>query len=84
MAGGRCWKGSTPFQRKDFRRQMGKRKGWQSSQRRQSRPKIMGSEAKLAGMRRQTLLVARRMLKRMRARRQLGEEQDNNEKEVTQ
>ena len=44
----------------------------------------MRRQAKLAGMRRQAVIVARRMLDRMRPRRQLGEEEHGNEKEVAQ
>jgi len=44
----------------------------------------MRCQTKLAGMRRQAILVARRMLDGMRPRRQLGEEENGNEKEVAQ
>ena len=44
----------------------------------------MRRQAQRAGMRRQTVLVIRRMPDGMRPRRQLGEEQDSNEQDVTQ
>lgn len=44
----------------------------------------MRRQTQLAGMRRQTLFVARRMLDGMRPRRQLGEEDGENEKETAQ
>jgi hypothetical protein len=44
----------------------------------------MRRQAKLADMRRQAIIVARRMLDRVRPRRQLGEEEHDNEKETAQ
>ena len=52
--------------------------GWQSC------AKIMCRQTQMAGMGRQTLLVARRMLDGVRRRRQLGEEDCQNEKETAQ
>lgn len=56
----------------------------QRRQRRERRTEIVRGKAQLADMRRQRRLVVRRMLDGMRARRQLGEEQDNNEKKMAQ
>lgn len=44
----------------------------------------MRNQTKLAGMRRQGTIVARRMLDGVRPRRQLGEEEHDNEKEAAQ
>jgi len=44
----------------------------------------MRSQTKLAGMRRQGTIVARRMLDGVRPRRQLGEEEHDDEKEAAQ
>ena len=56
----------------------------QSHQRWQRCAEIMRRQAKLAGMRRQTILVVRRMPDGMRPRRQLGEAENGNEKEMAQ
>ena len=56
----------------------------QSSQRRQRRTEIVRRQAQFAGMRRQAFLVVRRMPDGMRPRRQLGEEENGNEKEMAQ
>ena len=62
--------------------------GWlyarQDRHRRQCSTKVMRHQAQRAGMRRQTVLVVRRMPDGMGTRRQLGEEQDSNEQDVTQ
>ncbi len=63
-------------QRNDDRRQ--------GRQRRQGHAEIMRRQAQLAGVRRQPALVVRRMPDGMSPRRQLGEAEDNNEKEVAQ
>lgn len=44
----------------------------------------MRRQTKLAGMRRQTVIIARRMLDGVRPRRQLGEEEHDDEKETAQ
>ena len=56
----------------------------QGRQRRQGRAEIVRRQAQLAGVRRQSALVVRRMPDGMRPRRQLGEEKDDNEKEMAQ
>lgn len=56
----------------------------QGHQRRQGRAEIMRRQTKRADMRRQAIIVARRMLDGVRPRRQLGEEEHDNEKETTQ
>jgi len=56
----------------------------QGRQRRQGGAEIMRRQAQLAGVRRQSALVVRRMPDGMRPRRQLGEEKDDNEKEMAQ
>lgn len=70
--------------RQGFRNKLDSHHWRQSHQRGQCCAKIMRCQAKLAGMRRQALLVARRMLDRVRSRRQLGEEENSNEKELAQ
>ena len=70
--------------RQHFRNELDGHDRRQSHQRWQGCTKIMRRQAKLAGMRRQTILVARSMLDGMRPRRQLGEEENGNEKEVAQ
>ena len=61
------------------------RQHWrQGHQRRQGRAEIMRRQAKLAGMGRQTIFVACRMLDSVRPRRQLGEEEHGNEKDAAQ
>ena len=67
-----------------LRHQHGKRHRRQGGQRRQRSTEVMRCQAKLAGMRWQTRLVVRRMPDGMGTRRQLGEEQDSNEQDVTQ
>ena len=52
----------------------------QSRQRRQRRAQIMRCQTELADMGRQAIVIARRMLDGMRPRRQLGEEENGNEK----
>jgi hypothetical protein len=56
----------------------------QGDQRWQRRTEVMRGQAKLAGMRGQARLVVRRMPDGMRPRRQLGEEENGNEKEMAQ
>ena len=56
----------------------------QGRQRRQGRAEIVRRQAQLAGVRRQPALVVRRMPDGMRPRRQLGEAEDDNEKEMAQ
>ena len=56
----------------------------QSGQRRQGRSEIVRRQAQFAGMRRQAFLVVRHMPDGMRPRRQLGEEENGNEKEMAQ
>ncbi|MBS1131690.1 MAG: hypothetical protein H6R16_2692 [Proteobacteria bacterium] len=82
----RDWRreGVTTFDRQNFRNELEGHHRRQSHQRWQRSAKIMRRQAKLAGMRRQAFLVASRMLDGMRPRRQLGEEENGNEKEVTQ
>ena len=70
--------------RQGFRNELDDDHWRQSHQRWQRCAEIMRRQAKLAGMRRQAFLVARRMLDRVRSRRQLGEEEDSNEKELAQ
>jgi hypothetical protein len=67
-----------------LRHQHGKRHRRQGGQRRQRSTEVMRCQAKLAGMRWQTRLVVRRMPDGMHPRRQLGEEENGNEKEMAQ
>lgn len=80
----RCRESAAAMSRQGFRNRLDSHHRRQSHQRWQRCAKIMCRQAKLAGMGRQAFLVASRMLDRMRPRRQLGEEEDGNEKEVTQ
>ena len=59
-------------------------RGWQGSQRRQRRPKVVCGEAQLAGVARQPFMVVYRMSDGMRPGRQLGEQEKGNEKESVQ
>ena len=70
--------------RQGFRNKLSKLHRRQNRQRRQGRTEIMRRQTKLAGMRRQAILMARRMLDGMCPRRQLGEEEHSDEKEVAQ
>jgi hypothetical protein len=63
---------------------MGKRQGRQNCQRRQRHAEIVHRQTEFTGMRWQTFPVICGMLDSMHPRRYLGEEQDNNEKELTQ
>lgn len=58
--------------------------GRQGNQRRQRRTEIVGGEAQLANVTRQPALVVLRMTDGMRPRRQLGEHENGNEKEMAQ
>jgi len=69
---------------KGFRQQLHghhRRQGHHGGQR---RAQIVRRQTKLAGMRRQGLVIPRRMLDGMRPRQQLGEDKGGNEKEMTQ
>lgn len=70
--------------RQVFRHQLNSLHRWQGHQRRQGRTEIMCRQTKLAGVGWQAILVARRMLDGVRPRRQLGEEDCQNEKETAQ
>lgn len=54
----------------------------QGGQRRQGRPQVVSGKAQLAGMGEQRPFLARGMLDGMHPRRQLGEEENGNEKEM--
>lgn len=69
---------------KRFRQQLHRHHRRQSYHGGQRRPQVVRRHAELAGMRRQRLVISRRMLDGMRPRQQLGEEKDGNEKEMTQ
>ena len=56
----------------------------QGRQRRQGSTEVVRHQAKFAGMRWQSRLVVRRMPDGMHPRRQLGEEENGNEKEMAQ
>ncbi|MBS1138928.1 MAG: hypothetical protein H6R13_381 [Proteobacteria bacterium] len=80
----RCRESTAAMGRQGVRNQLDGQHRRQNRQRWQRGAKIMRCQAKLASMSRQAVLVARRMLDRMRPRRQLGEEENGDEKEATQ
>lgn len=67
-----------------FRCEVGCHHRRQGEQRRQGCPEVVGREAQLADMGRQRPFLAGGMLDGMRPRRQLGEEENGNEKELAQ
>jgi hypothetical protein len=70
--------------RQQFRNEPGRLHRWQGGQRRQRRTEIVCGKTKFASMRRQAILVVRRVPEGMRPRRQLGEQENGDEKEMAQ
>ena len=70
--------------RERFRNKLNGEHRRQGRQRWQGRTEVMSGQTKLADMGRQAIIVARRMLDGVRPRRQLGEEEHDNEKETAQ
>ncbi len=84
LGGNRRREGATVVCRKGFGNHLNGQHGRQGRQRWQRRTEIMRRQTELAGVGRQAILVARRMLDRVRPHRQLGEEEHDDEKEMAQ
>ena len=84
LAGGGRRESRTGVRFRNPRRQMDGDHRRRHRQRRQGRAQIMRRKAKQAGVRRQRLVVTRRMLDGVRPRQQLGEDENSNEKQMAQ
>ena len=79
LAGQRRREGSPALGDRRFRQPQRQDNRLQADYRGQRCPKVVRRQAKLADMRRQAILLARRMLDSMRPGQQLAEQQGNNE-----